>query len=93
MRRLRARPAYWLMLVLVTTSSCGLRVLAARAHAHDDWQPAVYRFPADGIPDCADLTGHTAAAIRAPQRWARMAVPEVPRHSAQGCLLHESSQT
>lgn len=92
-RRRRARFAYWLVLVLVSCGSFGLRVLAARAHAQDDWRPAVYRFPADGMPDCTDLTGRSRLALLAPQRWSRMTLPDAPRHSPQGCVLHESYQT
>ena len=91
--RSRARFSYWLVLVMVCCGSMGLRVLAARAHVQDDWRPAVYRFPADGIPDCADLTGRNTLALLAPQRWSRMTLPAAPRHSPQGCMLHESNQT
>ena len=92
-RHRRVRLAYWLVLIIVSCGSFGLRVLAARAHALDDWRPAVYRFPADGMPDCADLTGRSGLAVLAPQRWSRMMLPDAPRHPPQGCVLHESYQT
>ena len=83
---MRARPAYWLMLALALGGSIGLRMLVARPGA-DDWQPAVYRYPADGLPACADLTGHAAPALQPAGRWARAALPQPRRWSPRGCLL------
>ncbi len=87
---MRVRPAYWLMLALALGGSVALRVLAARAMA-DDWQPAVYRYPADGMPACADLTGHVPPALRPAGRWSRAVLPEVRRWSPRGCLLREQT--
>lgn len=52
---MRVRAVYWLMLALALGGSIGLR-WAVVHRAPDDWQPAVYRYPADGMPACADLT-------------------------------------
>ncbi len=90
---MRARPVYWLMLALVAGGSVGLRALASKLAAQDDWQPAVYRYPADGMPGCADLTGHVASRLPAQGRWSRMRLPDDVRRSAQGCLLAEPMPT
>ncbi len=81
-----ARPAYWLVLALVLGGSVGLRLLAMRSGA-DDWQPAVYRYPADGLPACADLTGHAVPALQPTGRWTRALLPPPRRWSPRGCLL------
>ncbi len=85
----RARPTYWLMLALAIGASGGLRVLASRAQASQDWQPAVYRYPADGMPDCTSFDGRAPFTALQRDRWFRMVLPDAPRRSPQGCLLRE----
>ncbi len=85
---MRVRAVYWLMLALALGGSVGLRWAAAR-RVPDDWQPAVYRYPADGMPACADLTGHAAAVLRPAGRWSRVVLPATPQRSLRGCLLRE----
>lgn len=99
-RLLGARPLYWLMLALAIGGSFGLRVMAVRAHAYDDWQPAVYRFRADGMPDCTDLTGHAVGVVATAgsDRWSRLALPKLagskPLPSLlRGCLLRDQPPT
>ncbi len=89
---MRARPAYWLVLALAIGGSVALRALVARAAA-DDWQPAVYRYPADGLPACADLTGHAAPTLRPAGRWLRAGLPQALRWSPRGCVLREQTPT
>lgn len=86
---MRARPAYWLALALVTGASLGLRALALQAQQLDDWQPAVYRYPADGMPTCADLSGPASSALRKEEQWSRILLPDARRLSPRGCMLLE----
>ena len=79
------------MLALALGSSFALRVLAARAMA-DDWVPAVYRYPADGMPACTDLTGQAPVALQPAGRWSRATLPEVRHRSPRGCLLREQTR-
>ncbi len=83
---MHARPVLWLMLALTVGGSVMLRVLAART-VDNHWQPAVYRYPADGMPACADLTGHAPAELQPSGRWTRAALPEAQWQSPRGCLL------
>ncbi len=86
---MQARPAYWLMLALAIIVSAGLRVLALRAQADNNWQPAIYRYPADGLPACADLAGHIPIAPLAAGHWSRMRLPQLQWRSPRGCVLNE----
>ena len=75
----QVRPAFWLMLLLALVGSAGMKLLAAiRAEDREsDVQVAVYRYPADAMPDCERLLG---VAVRPEQgedpdaAWARLQV-------------------
>ncbi len=86
---MRVRFVYWLMLALVMAGSAGLRALAWRAHSADDWKPAIYRYPADGMPACANLAGHPPSAPLEAGRWSRLRLPQARRLSPRGCVLTE----
>ena len=57
-----ARPAFWLMLLLALVGCVGMRLLASMQHGDkdDDVQLAIYRYPADAMPDCEKLLGLAA---------------------------------
>ncbi len=77
------------MLALTIAGSGVMRTLALRAYTPDDWRPAVYRYPADGMPDCADLAGRVPVRPALRGHWSRMVLPDTPQRSPQGCLLRE----
>jgi hypothetical protein len=84
---MRARPVYWLMLVLAIGGGGGMRMLARHAMAND-WQLAVYRYSADSRPECNEFAGRPLPTLRDAGRWLRIALPATNRLSPRGCLLH-----
>lgn len=88
--RRRVHPLYGLLLIAAV--SLGLRAWVAQSNVDDDWQPAVYRYPANGLPACVNMTGR-AAPMEAPGQWSRLALPVAPQRSGRGCLLRERMTT
>ena len=93
-----ARPAFWVMLLLVLVGSAGMKLLVTtRAEAREsDVQVAVYRYPADAMPDCEQLLGVTVTPEQGNDPdagWARLQVsPLSDRANAANGACRVSTQ-
>lgn len=89
----RARPAFWAMLLLALLAllgSAGMKWLAmvVRQDADPDLQVAVYRYPADALPDCEQLLGRTSLPAEAGDGgalWARLPPAPLTEIAAGTC--------
>lgn len=86
---MRARLVYRLILVMVIGGSGLMRTWISRAPVGEYWRPAIYRYPADGMPDCARLTGRMPVGPVPYGVWARIKLPDMPQQSPTACLLRQ----
>ncbi len=78
------------MLLLALLASGGIRLLASqlRQGAHPDLQIALYRYPADAMPECEQLLGPAAVpdnTVDAGTMWMRMQLSPLAEIASGAC--------
>lgn len=88
----QVRPAFWILLLLALLACAAMKLLVhyAKQDANPDFQIAVYRYPADAMPDCAQLLGRTVMPLDAEESgtmWVRLQLPPVTEIATGACRV------
>lgn len=92
MKAAPARPAFWVGLLLVLLASSAMKLLAhyTKQDRDPDIRIALYLYPSDAMPDCAQLLGRTATPGSADEigaLWVRLPLPPVTEIATGACRV------